>query len=89
MSPSEFVLASSKPRTAGDGDSDSDEYLLTFTHDITGSQAEVTSRNSSLYLVNASNMSCQARITLPSRVPFGFHGTFYNNSGQGHHTSRL
>ncbi len=83
---SEFVLASSKLRTAADADSDSDEYLITFTHCITGSQADVVNRNSSLYLVKASDMSCQAEVSLPSRVPFGFHGTFYNELEQ---TSRL
>lgn len=86
---SEFVLASSKSRTAADSDSDSDEYLLTYTHDTTGSQAEVMSRNSSLYLVNVNDMSCQAEIPLPSRVPFGFHGTFYSTSEKQQPTSRL
>ena len=76
---SEFVLASAKSRSWEEPDSDSSEYLLTYTHDITGSHDEVKTRTSSFYVVNARNMTCQAVVALPTRVPFGFHGTFYQS----------
>lgn len=74
---SEFVLASSRPRSWRDADSDEDVFLLSFTHNIEGSQEAVQSRNSSCYVVRARDMACQAVVSLPVRVPFGFHGTFY------------
>ncbi|KAH7860481.1 hypothetical protein Vadar_013907 [Vaccinium darrowii] len=44
-------------------------YILTFVHDEKRWKSE-------LQIVNAANLQLEASIKLPSRVPYGFHGTF-------------
>ncbi|KAL5977470.1 9-cis-epoxycarotenoid dioxygenase 1, chloroplastic [Asimina triloba] len=49
-----------------------DGYVLSFMHN------EQTSR-SELLVINAASLSVEASILLPSRVPYGFHGTFISS----------
>ncbi|XP_077221348.1 9-cis-epoxycarotenoid dioxygenase NCED2, chloroplastic-like [Tasmannia lanceolata] len=56
------------PREAG-SEREDDGYVLSFMHD------EETSR-SELLIVNAMTLQMEASIKLPSRIPYGFHGTF-------------
>ncbi|KAI5670940.1 hypothetical protein M9H77_11304 [Catharanthus roseus] len=49
-----------------------DGYILAFVHD------EKTS-NSELQIVNAMTLELEASVKLPSRVPYGFHGTFISS----------
>ncbi|CAA7404900.1 unnamed protein product [Spirodela intermedia] len=60
------IESSSKPAREDDG------YILTFMHD------EETGE-SKLLIVNATDMLLEASIKLPSRVPYGFHGTFISS----------
>ncbi|KAF7835204.1 9-cis-epoxycarotenoid dioxygenase NCED1, chloroplastic-like [Senna tora] len=62
------------PREANsDGEEEEDDgFILTFVHD----EKEWTSE---LRIVNAVNLELEASIKLPSRVPYGFHGTFINS----------
>jgi 9-cis-epoxycarotenoid dioxygenase len=50
-----------------------DGYILTFVHDEDAGTSE-------LLVVNAADMRLEATIQLPSRVPYGFHGTFITGS---------
>ncbi|KAG6687349.1 hypothetical protein I3842_11G066000 [Carya illinoinensis] len=49
-----------------------DGYILAFVHDEKEWKSE-------LQIVNAMNLKLEATIKLPSRVPYGFHGTFINS----------
>nr|AIU94747.1 9-cis-epoxycarotenoid dioxygenase [Morus alba var. multicaulis] len=49
-----------------------DGYILAFVHD----EKEWKSQ---LQIINAMNMKLEASIDLPSRVPYGFHGTFISS----------
>ncbi|GMP66267.1 hypothetical protein CsSME_00026689 [Camellia sinensis var. sinensis] len=49
--------------------SEDDGYILAFVHDEKKWKSE-------LQIVNAMNLELEATIELPSRVPYGFHGTF-------------
>ncbi|KAK8692497.1 hypothetical protein V6N13_075956 [Hibiscus sabdariffa] len=46
-----------------------DGYIISFVHDEKNWKSE-------LQIVNAMNLQLEASIKLPSRVPYGFHGTF-------------
>ncbi|XP_002529528.2 9-cis-epoxycarotenoid dioxygenase NCED3, chloroplastic [Ricinus communis] len=48
-------------------------YILCFVHDEKEWKSE-------LQIVNAMNLKLEATVKLPSRVPYGFHGTFINAS---------
>lgn len=50
-----------------------DGYILAFVHDEKSWKSE-------LQIVNAMTMELEASIKLPSRVPYGFHGTFISAS---------
>ncbi|XP_028789538.1 9-cis-epoxycarotenoid dioxygenase NCED1, chloroplastic-like [Neltuma alba] len=49
-----------------------DGYILAFVHDEKEWKSE-------LQIVNAMNLKLEASIKLPSRVPYGFHGTFIHS----------
>ncbi|MCL7026039.1 hypothetical protein MKW94_012012 [Papaver nudicaule] len=53
-------------------DREDDGYILAFMHDETTSKSE-------LLVINAMNLELEASVKLPSRVPYGFHGTFINS----------
>nr|AAY82458.1 9-cis-epoxycarotenoid dioxygenase 1 [Cuscuta reflexa] len=56
----------------GDDEAEEDDgYILTFAHDEKAWKSE-------LQIVNAQTLKLEATVKLPSRVPYGFHGTFIN-----------
>lgn len=56
------------PRTPNSENED-DGYILAFVHDEKAWKSE-------LQIVNAMTLELEATVKLPSRVPYGFHGTF-------------
>ncbi|KAF5728219.1 nine-cis-epoxycarotenoid dioxygenase3 family protein [Tripterygium wilfordii] len=57
------------PRSANNSDREDHGYILAFVHDEKECKSE-------LQIVNAMTLEMEASIKLPSRVPYGFHGTF-------------
>lgn len=53
-------------------ETEDDGYILTFVHDEKNWKSE-------LRIVNAITLEIEASVKLPSRVPYGFHGTFINS----------
>lgn len=60
------------PRDANNSENEDDGYILAFVHDEKTWKSE-------LQIVNAMNLQLEASIKLPSRVPYGFHGTFVDS----------
>ncbi|KAL5715993.1 9-cis-epoxycarotenoid dioxygenase [Ranunculus cassubicifolius] len=58
--------------TAADGAED-DGYIMAFMHDE-------EKWESKLLIINSMTLELEASVTLPSRVPYGFHGTFINSA---------
>ncbi|KAF2305435.1 hypothetical protein GH714_005267 [Hevea brasiliensis] len=54
-------------------EADDDGYILAFVHDEKNWKSE-------LQIVNAMNLQLEATVKLPSRVPYGFHGTFIDSN---------
>ncbi|KAJ1702690.1 hypothetical protein LUZ63_002469 [Rhynchospora breviuscula] len=57
------------PKDASRMGGEDEGYVLCFVHDEAACQSE-------LLIVNAADLRLEASIKLPSRVPYGFHGTF-------------
>ncbi|XP_031403478.1 9-cis-epoxycarotenoid dioxygenase NCED2, chloroplastic-like [Punica granatum] len=65
-----LFLPRSRPEELSDQDDEEDEgHILAFVHDEKEWRSE-------LRIVNARTLELEASIELPSRVPYGFHGTF-------------
>ncbi|KAL7143545.1 hypothetical protein ABFS83_08G198500 [Erythranthe nasuta] len=68
-----LFLPKENSNSDSDSDSDSEEgYILAFVHDEKAWKSE-------LQIVNALTMELEATVELPSRVPYGFHGTFISS----------
>nr|GMD87594.1 9-cis-epoxycarotenoid dioxygenase [Ipomoea batatas] len=59
------------PRNVNSEEEEDDGYILAFVHDEKAWKSE-------LQIVNAQTLELEASVKLPSRVPYGFHGTFIN-----------
>lgn len=57
------------PRNGKNSEKEDDGYILAFCHDEKTWKSE-------LQIVNAMTLELEATVKLPSRVPYGFHGTF-------------
>ncbi|KMZ65422.1 Nine-cis-epoxycarotenoid dioxygenase 3 [Zostera marina] len=57
------------PNETGIEGKEDDGYILTYVHDEKKSKSK-------LLVVNASDLSLEASVSMPERVPYGFHGTF-------------
>ncbi|PPR82940.1 hypothetical protein GOBAR_AA37769 [Gossypium barbadense] len=57
------------PRDDNCESAEDDGYIISFVHDENSWKSE-------LQIVNAINLQLESSIKLPSRVPYGFHGTF-------------
>uniref|UniRef100_M4D7Z3 9-cis-epoxycarotenoid dioxygenase n=2 Tax=Brassica campestris TaxID=3711 RepID=M4D7Z3_BRACM len=55
------------------GENEDDGYIFSHVHDEEKETSE-------LQIINAVNLKLEATIKLPSRVPYGFHGTFVDSS---------
>ncbi|KAK6154850.1 hypothetical protein DH2020_009098 [Rehmannia glutinosa] len=60
------------PRDSKNSDGEDDGYILTFVHDEKAWKSE-------MLIVNAMTLNLEASVKLPSRVPYGFHGTFVSS----------
>ncbi|XP_010529159.1 PREDICTED: 9-cis-epoxycarotenoid dioxygenase NCED2, chloroplastic [Tarenaya hassleriana] len=65
------------PRGCGDGENEDDGYIFCHVHDEEEWKSE-------LQIVNAVNLQLEATVHLPSRVPYGFHGTFVDSKELAH-----
>lgn len=60
----------------GSSEKEDDGYILAFVHDEKTGKSE-------LQIVNAMNLQLEASVKLPSRVPYGFHGTYIDSKDLG------